>query len=186
MHERGLLEDEGEVLGVQLDPRKMEARPTERRRWRLDRAPRCCLRRRTLSGRQLGRVLFHATFYPLLGRNTLGVFKAAYAFVAKYGDQLVVGQRGDPPLPRGDAVGVRLVVGVCRRRCLSRESAVTVRVTELERFRRCQAGARSAHADARAASAEDKNDFPVEDLDRGWEIDGAFPEVDMHLMQLAA
>ena len=39
--------------------------------------------RRTLSGRQLERVLGHATFYSLLGQNTLRVFKAAYAFVSQ-------------------------------------------------------------------------------------------------------
>ena len=72
MHERGLLEDEGEVLGVQLHPRKTEARPTEKRPWRLDRALRWCQRRRTVSGLQLERVLGHAPFNSLLGRNTLG------------------------------------------------------------------------------------------------------------------
>ena len=35
-------------------------------------------------------MLGHATFHSLLGRYTLGVFKAAYAFVAKYGDQFAV------------------------------------------------------------------------------------------------
>ena len=53
----------------------------------------------------------------------------------------------------------------------------------LTRFRRCQAGARSAHADAWAAFVEDQSDFPVED---GWGTDGAFPEVVMHLTQPAA
>ena len=166
-------------------------RPTEKRRWRLYRA---C---------QLEGVLGHAAFHSLLGRNTLGVFKAAYAFVAKYGDQFAVVWSsvkeeirrflGVMPLvyaswvvPWAEEMRRQLPrLGCLQEEVLRPRIGGHRRVTELGRFRRCQAGARGAHADAWAAFVEDQSDFPVEDLDHDWEIDGAFPEVDMHLMQHA-
>ncbi|CAK0898804.1 unnamed protein product [Prorocentrum cordatum] len=76
----------GETLGCALDGHRLETQVTEKRRWRIDGAFRWALRRRRLSGKQLERLVGHATFVSLLGLMALSAFNACYAFIHRYGD----------------------------------------------------------------------------------------------------
>merc|ERR1712194_106201 len=87
MHEKECGSGSQEILGVVVDGQAKEATPTAKRRWRLDRGIRWILRRKTVSGKQLEKLLGHATFLVLLGRDLRCTFKASYAFVEASGDR---------------------------------------------------------------------------------------------------
>ncbi|CAK0879867.1 unnamed protein product, partial [Prorocentrum cordatum] len=165
-HERELLAGGGETLGRMLDGRQLETRVTEMRRWRIDGAFRWALRRRRLSGKQLERLVGHATFVSLLDHTALNVFNACYAFIHRCGDSMAVAWPtvrhelqafiGLLPLVRApwDLPWCETVVatdaslegwGRCRCLLTAKPVASIARVPEVSRFRRIHClGARAA------------------------------------------
>ena len=90
VHEVEDHEDGGELLGCWLDTQKCETTVTEKRKWRVDGALRWLLRHRRVSGKQLEKILGHATFISMIDRTGLTVFSATYAFIRKHNDRAAV------------------------------------------------------------------------------------------------
>jgi hypothetical protein len=165
-HEHELMAGGGETLGCVLDGHLLETRVTEKRRWRSDGAFRWALRRRRLSGKQLERLVGHATFVSLLDRTALSVFNACYAFMHRHGENMAVvwptvrlelqAFIGLLPLVRApwDVRWCETIVatdaslegwGHCRCALTAKAVATIARTSEVSRFRRVHnVGAREA------------------------------------------
>ena len=70
-----------EVLGVQLDGERLEARVTRKRIHRLRIVIDWALKRGRLRGQELGKLLGHCTFVGLLRRPCLSVFSSCYKLI---------------------------------------------------------------------------------------------------------
>jgi hypothetical protein len=83
-HERDEVSQLSDNLGVTLDGRRLQARPTEKRYWRIRRCLQWALGKRTFHGRVLAKLVGHLTFFGLVNRRCFASFHTIYAFCTKY------------------------------------------------------------------------------------------------------